>query len=99
ERRRELGIRLALGAQARSVINLMMGEGLAPSLLGIVVGIAGGGAITRLLRGMLVQVRPLDPWTFGAVAGLMFATAAAACFLPARRATLVSPLETLRAPG
>ena len=99
ERRRELGIRLALGAQARSVINLMMGEGLAPSILGIVVGIAGGGAITRLLRGMLVQVRPLDPWTFGAVAGLMFATAAAACFLPARRATLVSPLETLRAPG
>lgn len=99
ERRRELGIRIALGAQGRSVINLVMGDGLAPSSAGIALGVAGGAAVTRLLHGMLVQVQPLDAWTFGVVAALMFATAAAACFLPARRATRVSPLETLRAAG
>lgn len=99
ERRRELGIRIALGAQGRSVINLVMGDGLAPSSAGIALGVAGGAAVTRLLHGMLVQVQPLDAWTFGVVAALMFAIAAAACFLPARRATRVSPLETLRAAG
>ncbi len=99
ERRRELGVRLALGAQARDVIALMMTDGLGPSLAGTALGIALGGATTRLVRGMLVGVTPLDAATFGAVASLMVATAALACFIPARRATSVSPLETLRAPG
>ncbi|HKT06503.1 MAG TPA: FtsX-like permease family protein, partial [Gemmatimonadaceae bacterium] len=99
ERRRELGVRLALGAQARDVIALMMTDGLGPSLAGTALGIALGGAATRLVRGMLVGVTPLDTPTFGAVAALMVATAALACFIPARRATTVSPLETLRAPG
>ncbi|MGH7648101.1 MAG: ABC transporter permease [Gemmatimonadaceae bacterium] len=99
ERRRELGVRLALGAQGHDVISLMMSEGLVPAVAGLVLGIAGGVAITRVLGGVLVGIRPLDEWTFGAVAVLMLATASTACFLPARRATRVSPLESLRGTG
>lgn len=99
ERRRELGVRIALGARSADVITLVMRQGLVPALAGLAIGVAGGSGITRLLGGMLVGIEPLDGWTFGAVALLMFATATAACFIPARRATLVSPLESLRATG
>ncbi|HTL94261.1 MAG TPA: ABC transporter permease, partial [Gemmatimonadaceae bacterium] len=99
ERRRELGVRLALGAQAGDVIRLMMQDGLVPAAAGVALGLAGGAAVTGLLRRMLVGVEPFDTATFAGVALLMLAGAAVACFVPARRATVVSPLDTLRAPG
>lgn len=96
ERRLELGVRIALGAQANDIISLVMRQGLGPALTGVVVGIAGSAVVTMLLHGMLFGVRPLDARTFAGVGALMFATAMLACFIPARRATRVDPLEVLR---
>ena len=99
ERRRELGVRLALGAQAGDVIRLVMRDGLGPAAAGVALGLTGGAAATGLLRRMLVGVQPFDAATFAGVAALMLAAATVACFLPARRATMVSPVDTLRAPS
>ena len=76
-----------------------MRDGLGPAAGGVALGLAGGAAATGSLRRMLVGVQPFDAATFAAVAALMLAAATVACFLPARRATTVSPVDTLRAPG
>jgi putative ABC transport system permease protein len=96
QRRRELGIRLALGAAPGSVQRLVLGEGLKLTTLGIVGGLAGGIALTRVLETLLYEVSPNDPAVLAAVAALLLTIAAAACYLPARRATRVDPAIVLR---
>ena len=96
ERAREFGVRIALGAQPRDIIAMVMRQGLASACLGIVVGLAGSAAVTRLLSSMLFTITPFDAVTFVGVSALMLATAMLACYVPARRATRVDPLVALR---
>jgi predicted permease len=95
-RRREIGIRMALGAQARDVLRLIVKQGIALSLVGAAVGIGIALAITRYLTSMLYNVHANDPWTLIAVAILLTLISLAACLIPARRATHVDPIVTLR---
>jgi putative ABC transport system permease protein len=92
----ELGIRMALGASARSVKLLVLGQGLMPVVAGVIIGIGGALALTRFMESLLFGVTPTDPVTFGGVALLLVAIAAAASYIPARRATLVDPVRVLR---
>ncbi|MDT7604748.1 MAG: putative transport system permease protein [Acidobacteriota bacterium] len=93
---REIGIRMALGAQARDVVRLVVGQGLRLTLAGIIVGLAGAFALTRLMTTLLFGVTATDPATFVAIPLLLVAVALAACFIPARRATRVEPTVALR---
>jgi putative ABC transport system permease protein len=93
---REIGIRLALGAQARDVFKLVIGQGLRLVLSGIVIGLATAFAFTRLASGLLFGVSATDPATFALIALLLTGVALLACLLPARRATKVNPLIALR---
>jgi ABC-type antimicrobial peptide transport system permease subunit len=95
-RLRELGIRLALGARPAEVQALVLKDGMKQALLGVALGIGGALWLTRWMGSLLFGVSPHDPLTLGAVAALLFGTAAAACFLPARRATRIDPLAVLR---
>lgn len=97
QRTGEFGIRLALGAQPRAVLALVLGLGLRLTILGLVIGLAGAYALARLINALLPRVAGPDPLAFAAVALLLFATAALACWLPARRATKVDPMIALRA--
>jgi predicted permease len=95
-RTREIGIRMALGAQQRDVLRLVVKQGLALALIGIAAGVTVALGVTRYLDAMLYSVRPNDPATMAAVAVLLGVVAVAACFLPARRATNVDPIVALR---
>lgn len=94
--RREIGVRLALGARWMDIVRLIIVRGLGMAVAGIVVGLAGviGGA--RLLRGFLFSVTPTDPLALAGASALMLAVAAAACYVPARRAAQSNPVEILR---
>jgi putative ABC transport system permease protein len=96
QRTREIGVRVAVGARMRDVVRLVLGGGLRLALLGIGIGLAGAFAATRLMSGMLYGVAPADPATLAAVAATLLATALFACWLPARRAAHVDPVEALR---
>ena len=96
QRTTELGIRLALGASARSVKMLVLGRGMLPVAAGVVLGLAGAFALTRFMDSLLFGVTPTDPVTFSAVAALLAGIAAVASYLPARRATRVDPVTVLR---
>lgn len=96
QRRREIGIRVALGAQKRDVLFLVIGQGMRLALIGVVIGIASALALTRVLKSLLYEVKPTDPLTFATVSLLLAATALLACWLPAVRATKVDPTEALR---
>ena len=96
ERRREIGVRMALGADSGSVRRMVLGEGLRVTALGIIVGIAGSIGLTRLAASLLFGVEPTDPPTLLAVSLFITLVAFVACFIPARRATLVDPMEILR---
>jgi ABC-type antimicrobial peptide transport system permease subunit len=95
-RRREFGIRLALGAQPRSVGWLVMREALVVSAGGVAIGVAGALASARLVRGLLYGVQPDDPATFAAVAAGLTVVLLAAALAPARRSVRTDPLESLR---
>jgi predicted permease len=96
QRRREFGIRIALGARATQVTGFVVREALALAAVAIVVGTAGALALTRLLSGLLYEVSPRDPLTLGAVAGIVAIVAAVAAWVPARRATRIDPAATIR---
>lgn len=96
ERTHEIGIRMALGAHARDVLQLVLGQGMRLTLVGIVIGVAAGMALTRLLTSMLFAVSPTDFRTFTLVAVLLGLIALLACYIPARRATKVDPLVALK---
>jgi putative ABC transport system permease protein len=95
-RTREIGIRMALGAQAADVFGLVLRQGLGMVLVGLVIGLAAAGVVTRLLTSFLFGIKPLDPITFVVISFLLVLVAVAACFIPAHRATKVDPLVALR---
>jgi len=95
-RTQELGIRIALGAQRRNVLRLVLGDGLKMAVAGVAVGLLAAFGLTRLLTGMVYGVSTTDPATFGGIAILLIVVALLACYIPARRATKVDPLIALR---
>jgi putative ABC transport system permease protein len=96
QRRREFGIRIALGASSSDVLALVLRQGLVPVAAGLIAGIAGALGLTRLLRSLLYDVSATDPLIFGAVSIGLLAVSQAAMFIPAWRATRVNPLDALR---
>ncbi len=96
QRTREIGIRVALGAQRPDVIRLVLGAGLRMVCAGVLLGLAGSLALTRLMESFLYGVKPTDALTFAAVSLLLAGVAALAAWLPARRAAGVDPLIALR---
>jgi predicted permease len=96
ERRRELAIRLALGASAPEIVRLLVAGGLALAGIGTVAGLALAAGMTGIMQSLLYEVAPTDPWTFGFASFAVLAAAAVACYLPARRAGRLDPLTVLR---
>jgi putative ABC transport system permease protein len=96
QRTHEIGIRIALGAQRRAVLQMVMGEGAKLAFVGIAIGIAGALALTRVMTSLLFEVKPTDPATFAGLAILLVMVALAACYIPARRAMRVDPMVALR---
>ncbi|HEX8073332.1 MAG TPA: ABC transporter permease [Pyrinomonadaceae bacterium] len=96
QRTREIGIRIALGAEPRDVVKLFLRQGARLLVMGLGCGLLGGGALARLLAAALVDLSPLDPVAFGAVSLFLAAVALLACYIPARRATRVDPMIALR---
>jgi putative ABC transport system permease protein len=96
QRRQELGIRMALGAPAGNILSLVLRRGMKLTLIGMALGLVGAVVSTRLLRDMLFGVKPVDPLTFAAMTLLLICISLVACFLPARRATKVDPMNVLR---
>ena len=95
-RMREIGIRMALGAQRSDVLKLVLSEGMMPVAAGVVIGMLGALALTRLIQSYLFGIRPNDPATFAMAAAAFAIVAALACYIPARRAACVDPMTTLR---
>ena len=95
-RRREIGIRIALGAHPRDVVRLVIGQGMLITVAGIAAGVGVAVAASRLTGSLLYGVSPTDPATFIAVSALLAVVAFVACALPARRATRVDPVVALR---
>jgi len=96
QRMQEIGLRMALGAQTRDVLRLVLGQGMRLILFGLALGVTAALALTRVLGGMLFAVQPTDPLTFIAVSSLLTMVGLLACYIPARRATRVDPLVALR---
>ena len=97
QRKREIGIRVALGATRTQVIGLVLRQSLALTAVGILIGLAGAAALTRYLESMLFGLTPLDPTTWGAVSVLFAMVAAVAAYVPARCAMTIDPMRALRA--
>jgi hypothetical protein len=97
QRTREIGIRVALGANAASVLRMIIGEGMTLALVGLALGLAGTWALTASLKTLLYEVSPADPLVLVATSGAVLLVTAAACFIPARRMMRVDPTVALRA--
>jgi predicted permease len=96
QRTTEIGVRIALGAQRRQVLALMLRDGLQPALIGLALGLGTGVGVTRMIQSMLYQTQPLDPEIFGLAAVTLIVVAAAACVIPAWRAARMDPVAALR---
>jgi ABC-type antimicrobial peptide transport system permease subunit len=96
QRTQELGIRMALGAQTKEVLAIVLGEGLQLAGVGSGIGLAVSLVFNRALKSQLFQVSAFDPLTFVVTALILLAAALLACYIPARRATHVDPMEALR---
>jgi putative ABC transport system permease protein len=96
QRTAEIGMRLVLGAPRRSILKLIVGEGLRLSLAGVVCGLIAAVGLTGLLRSLLVSVTPTDPSTYAVITILFFVIVVTACWLPARRAARLEPSSALR---
>jgi predicted permease len=96
QRQREIGIRLALGAQGGDVLQMVLRQGVKMALAGVAIGIAAAAGLVPLMKSLLFGVTAHDPWTFAAVAALLICVALLACYIPARRATQVDPMVALR---
>jgi hypothetical protein len=97
QRRREIGIRLALGAPERELTRMFIAHGFMLALIGVAFGLAGAAVLTRVLRSLLFDVSPLDPLTYAAVSFGLIAAAIAASYIPALRSMRIDPVEALRA--
>ena len=95
-RRSEMGIRMALGAARSDVLRMVLGQGMAPVVLGLAAGAVAAFVVGRYLASLLFEISPRDPLAFAAATGMLLVVAAAACLVPARRATRVNPIEALR---
>jgi ABC-type antimicrobial peptide transport system permease subunit len=93
---RELGIRIALGATPRNILNLVVRQGMALALAGVTIGLAAAFLLTRLIRSLLFGVQASDPITFAGIALLLASITLLACYVPARRAAHIDPLISLR---
>jgi len=96
QRRREMGVRMAMGANAHDLLGLVLRQGMTQTAVGLVLGTAFALGVSRLLAAILFQVEPRDPAVFAAIVVVLVATATLACWIPARRAARVDPLEALR---
>src|SRR5262249_39958667 len=96
QRTREIGVRMALGAQSRDVLKLVVGEGMILVLAGVAIGLAGAFVVSRVMSNLFFWVSGAHPITFSAIPLLIACVALLACWIPARRATKVDPLVALR---
>lgn len=96
QRTHEIGIRMAIGARPRDVFTMIMGHGMKLAVIGVVIGLIGAFALTRLMASMLFGVEPTDATTYGGIAALLLGVSLLACYLPGRRATKVEPTVSLR---
>ena len=95
-RRREMGVRAALGASRGRIVSMVMGEGLRVVLLGLAIGLMGAAALSRFMAAALFGVTPLDAWAYVAAPLVLMTVAVVACLVPATRASRVDPAEALR---
>ena len=93
---REIGVRMALGAERGDILRLVVRQGLVLALVGVAIGMAGVYGVTRFLKALLFGITPTDPATYTGICVLLLAVAFAACWVPARRATRVDPMAALR---
>ena len=96
QRTREIGVRIALGAEMRDIVGMVLGEGVKRTVVGVGLGLAGALAASNAVRGLLYGVGATDPVTYAAVIALLLGVTIVACLLPAWRAARVSPLVALR---
>jgi putative ABC transport system permease protein len=96
QRVREIGIRIAMGAQPAAILRMILGQGLLLAVLGVGLGIAGALSLKGLVKSLLFGVTPADPVTFAAVGSVLIGAAIVASYLPARRAASIDPIEALR---
>jgi len=97
ERTREIGIRAALGASQGSILGLVMRQGIALTLIGVLIGLGGAAVASRVIAALLFGVSRFDFVTYAGVAALLICASAVACFVPAHRAASVNPVDALRA--
>jgi putative ABC transport system permease protein len=96
QRTQEIGVRMALGASAASVLRLVLGQAVRLVAIGVAIGLVVAGLLTRLMKSLLYEVEPLDPWTFAVTASVLLLVAIVASYLPARRGMHIAPVDALR---
>jgi ABC-type antimicrobial peptide transport system permease subunit len=92
----EIGLRMALGAEARTVLGMVLGQGMRPILVGLAAGLGGAALLSRVLESLLFEVSARDPLVFAGIAVLLIGVSLIACYIPARRAARIDPITALR---